>query len=370
MNELSDRDWMLRALELAWLGRGRVEPNPMVGAVVVREGRLVGEGFHSAFGGPHAEVHALDAAGALAEGATLYVTLEPCCHHGKTPPCTDRILSAGIKRVVAAMLDPFPQVAGKGVDLLRARGLTVQAGHCEAEARQLNAAYLKLLRTGRPFVHVKWAMSADGKIATRSGASKWITGAEARAHAHRFRGLVDGILVGAGTVRADDPLLSARPAGPRVACRVVLDSRAEVPLDSQLIATAREIPTLIACTERAPSGSLARLESAGCECLILPASDDGRVPIGDLLDRLGERRWTHLLVEGGSEVLGSFHDANAIDAIRTYLAPCLIGGGSAPGPLGGIGRDQMADVSRYQLSDWEKVGDDLFLEARRIEDAG
>src|SRR5919197_3355884 len=211
----SDLDWMSRALELAERGRGFVEPNPLVGAVVVRDGRVVGEGWHRRYGEAHAEVNALAAAGEAARGATLYVTLEPCCHHGKTPPCTDAVLRAGVRRVVAAMADPFPQVAGQGVAQLRAAGVEVEVGVCEREARELNAPYLTLLAEGRPYVHAKWAMSLDGKIATRGGDSRWISGPASREVVHRLRGRVDAILVGAGTVRADDPLLTARPLGPR-----------------------------------------------------------------------------------------------------------------------------------------------------------
>src|SRR5207253_7885382 len=215
-----------RALELAERGRGYVEPNPLVGAVVVHDGRIIGEGWHQRYGEAHAEVNALTAAGDAARGATLYVTLEPCCHHGKTPPCTDAVLRAGVQRVVAAMLDPFPQVSGKGADLLRAAGVTVDVGLCEAEARRLNAPYLKLLATGLPYVTAKWAMTLDGKIATRTGDSKWISNEASRRRVHELRGRMDAIIVGIGTALADDPLLTARPTGPRTPARIVLDSRA------------------------------------------------------------------------------------------------------------------------------------------------
>src|SRR5437764_12544149 len=215
----TDGQWMRRALELAERGRGYVEPNPLVGAVVVRDGRLVGAGWHQRYGQAHAEVNALAAAGEAARGATLYVTLEPCCHVGKTPPCTDAVIRAGVARVVAAMSDPFPQVAGRGAELLRQAGLAVEVGPCEAEARRLNAPYLKLLARGRPYVHAKWAMTLDGKIATRSGDSKWISNRASRQVVHDLRGRVDGIVVGAGTALADDPQLTARPPGPRTAVR-------------------------------------------------------------------------------------------------------------------------------------------------------
>src|SRR3954451_2333572 len=225
----TDRDWMRQALQLAERGRGVVEPNPLVGAVVVRGGVAVGEGWHQRFGGPHAEVHALAAAGDAARGATLYVTLEPCCHYGKTPPCTDAVLRAGIARVVAAMTDPFPQVAGQGVAILRAAGVDVETGTGEAEARRLNAPYLTLLGKGRPYVHAKWAMTLDGKIATAAGDSKWISGDASRRLVHDLRGRMDAIIVGAGTVRADDPLLTARPPEPRTPARIVLSTSGRLP---------------------------------------------------------------------------------------------------------------------------------------------
>src|SRR5262245_2742469 len=242
---LRDGIWMCHALVLAERGRGVVEPNPLVGAVVVREDTLIGEGWHQRYGGPHAEIHALQAAGEAARGATLYVTLEPCCHHGKTPPCTDAILRAGIARVVAAMRDPFPQVSGRGAELLRAVGVAVEMGLCEEAARRLNAPYLTLLTQQRPYVHLKWAMTLDGKIATRTGDSKWISSEASRRRVHELRGRVDGILVGSGTVLADDPLLTARPPGTRIATRIVLDSQGRTPPTCRLAATAREVPTLV-----------------------------------------------------------------------------------------------------------------------------
>src|SRR6516164_5470676 len=242
---MSDRDWMMRALALAERGRGHVEPNPLVGAVVVRDGRLIGEGWHQRYGQAHAEVNALAAAGDAARGATLYVTLEPCCHFGKTPPCTDAVLRAGIRRVVAAMPDPFPAVAGKGAELLRQAGVTVEFGVGEAEARRLNAPYLKLLATGRPWVHAKWAMTLDGKIATRSGDSRWISNEASRRRVHELRGRMPAIIAGLGTVLADNPQLTARPPGPRTPLRVILDSQGRIHDDSILVQTAHETPTIV-----------------------------------------------------------------------------------------------------------------------------
>lgn len=359
---LLDRAMMARALELAERGRGGVEPNPLVGAVVVREDRIVAEGFHARFGGPHAEVVALDAAGDAARGATLYVTLEPCCHHGKTPPCTDRVLSSGVRRVVIAMSDPFPQVSGRGIVRLRNAGVAVTTGCLEAEAQRLNAPYLKLLASGRPFVHAKWAMTADGRIATATGESQWITGEAARSHAHAFRGLVDAIVVGRGTVVADDPLLTARPPGPRTPSRIVLDSELRIPADCRLVQTAREVPTLVATTHAAAPEAAERLEQAGCEVLRFPPDGAGAVDVGALLDALGSRRCTNVLVEGGPRVLGAFFAAGAIDAVRVYLAPRLVGGEAAPGPIAGAGVAHLAEALRLAPPRVTVLGSDVCLE--------
>jgi diaminohydroxyphosphoribosylaminopyrimidine deaminase/5-amino-6-(5-phosphoribosylamino)uracil reductase len=357
-----DTKWLERALELAERGRGYVEPNPLVGAVVVRAGTVLGEGWHERFGAPHAEVHALVRAGAAARGATLYVTLEPCCHHGKTPPCTDAIIQAGIERVVAAMLDPFPQVGGQGVARLKQAGITVEIGLCEKEARRLNAPYLKLLATQKPYVHAKWAMTLDGKIATRSGASRWISGEASRDRVHLLRGRMDAILVGIGTALADDPLLSARPAGPRTACRIVLDSQGRLPATGKLAATARQTPTLVVTA--GPCRRASELTALGCEVLPLPAST-GRPDLDALLEELGRRRYTNLLVEGGAGVLGSFLDARAIDEVHVFLAPRLAGGADAVTPIAGRGVENLADA--LTLSDWqiERIGADMLIHGWR-----
>jgi diaminohydroxyphosphoribosylaminopyrimidine deaminase/5-amino-6-(5-phosphoribosylamino)uracil reductase len=355
---MTDHHWMRRALELADRGRGHVEPNPLVGAVVVRGGVIVGEGWHQRYGAAHAEVNALAAAGEAARGATLYVTLEPCCHHGKTPPCTDAVMRAEVRRIVAAMSDPFPQVAGRGTELLRAAGVEVEVGLCEAEARRLNAPYLKLLRTGRPYVHAKWAMTLDGKIATRSGDSKWISNEASRRRVHELRGRVDAVVVGVGTALADDPLLTARPPGPRTAARVVLDSRGRTPPTCRLVRTARETPTLVV-TAGAPSPDL---QALGCEVLPL----GGQQPaVAALLDELGRRRMTNVLVEGGSGVLGSFLDAGEIDEVHVFIAPRLAGGAEALTAVGGCGVERIAEA--LALAGWrvEGIDGDVYLHGWR-----
>ncbi|MBI3822158.1 MAG: bifunctional diaminohydroxyphosphoribosylaminopyrimidine deaminase/5-amino-6-(5-phosphoribosylamino)uracil reductase RibD [Planctomycetes bacterium] len=355
-----DEIWMRRALQLAEQGRGRVEPNPLVGAVIVRDGKIVGEGWHQQYGQAHAEVHALAAAGDAARGATLNVTLEPCCHHGKTPPCTDAIIRAGIARVVPALEDQFPQVAGQGAATLRQAGIAVEFGVCALAARRQNAPYLKLLATGRPYVHAKWAMSLDGKIATKTGDSKWISNETSRRRVHELRGRMDGILVGIGTALADDPLLTARPAGSRTACRVVLDSHGRLPIDSQLVRTARQVPTLIATTREA-----ATLSAAGCEVLVLPPDDAGRPDIMKLLDELGRRRWTNLLVEGGSAVLGRFFDCDTVDEAHVFVAPKLIGAVDAKSPVAGRGVETIADSARWITDTIENLDGDVYLRCIR-----
>jgi diaminohydroxyphosphoribosylaminopyrimidine deaminase/5-amino-6-(5-phosphoribosylamino)uracil reductase len=354
---------MRRALELAESGRGRVEPNPLVGAVVVREGQVVGEGWHQKFGGPHAEIIALAAAAEAARGATLYVSLEPCCHHGKTPPCTEAIIRAGITRVVAALEDPFPEVAGQGAARLCQAGIAVEFGPAEADARRQNAPYLKLLATGRPYVHAKWAMSLDGKIATRTGDSKWISGETARRRVHELRGRVDGIVVGIGTALADDPLLTARPPGPRLAGRVVLDSKARLPLGAQLVQTAHTVPTMVVVSPAAPAERVEALRSAGCEIVVPSRDHEGTPRLVALLDELGRRRWTNLLVEGGSEVLGRLLDAGAIDEVHVFMAPQLIGGSQGKTPIAGRGIAAIANAWKFAHQKLELLDEDIYVNA-------
>ncbi len=303
-----DESHMARALELARRGEGAVEPNPMVGCVIADDNEVVGEGWHQRFGGPHAEVEALTAAGPRAKGATAYVTLEPCCHHGKTPPCTQALIAAGIRRVVCAQRDPFPQVGGRGIEELRQAKIDVEVGLLESDAQQLNAPYLKLIKTGRPWIIAKWAMTLDGRMATAAGDSKWISGKESRTVVHQLRARVDAILVGSGTASADDPLLTARPPGPRVATRIVLDSSASLSLNSQLVRTATQAPVLIATSSTSSTkANRDQLAAAGCEILALDgASQNDRLL--QLLDDLGRRGMTNVLVEGGPKLLGSLFD--------------------------------------------------------------
>lgn len=355
---------MRRALELAALGRGGAEPNPLVGCVIAHGAELIGEGYHRRFGGSHAEVEALQVAGERARGATAYVTLEPCCHFGKTPPCTQALIAAGIVRVVAAMRDPFPKVAGGGIDELRAAGVDVEVGLLEAEARKLNAPYLKLLATGRPWIIAKWAMTLDGRIATHAGDSRWISGKASRDIVHGLRGDVDAIMVGAGTAKADDPQLTARLSGnvipARIAVRIVVDDRASLDLESKLATTAREIPVLIAAAANASPIYVTQLRDLGCEVLLLEGATR-RDRLLALLDELGRRRMTNILVEGGASLLGELFDAGQVDEAAVFIAPKLIGGAEAPGPIGGTGFAEMAQALELDGPTRIFVGDDVFI---------
>jgi diaminohydroxyphosphoribosylaminopyrimidine deaminase/5-amino-6-(5-phosphoribosylamino)uracil reductase len=326
---------------------------------------MVGEGWHRQFGGSHAEIEALQSAGPAAAGATLYVTLEPCCHYGKTPPCTDALISAKVRRVVVAQRDPFSQVAGAGIRQLESAGIQVDVGRLEEQARTLNAPYLKLLATGRSWIIAKWAMTWDGKIATNRGDSRWISGESSRAVVHQLRGRVDAIVIGRGTAIADDPLLIARPPGPRTATRVVLDSRAALSLDSQLVRTTGDAPVLIAAGPDSPPDVRQRLAAAGCEVLVCPAPTyDQRLQ--QLLDELGRRRMTNVLVEGGATLLGNLFDACAIDEVHAFVAPKLIGGASAPSPIAGSGLPHMSHALPLAAVKIEQLEGDVYLQGRPV----
>lgn len=366
---LDSSDLMRRALKLAAAGEGAVEPNPMVGAVVLdSSGNIVGEGYHEAFGGPHAEVHALRHAGDRARGGTLYVTLEPCCHQGKTPPCTQAVIASGLTRVIVAMQDPFPAVSGKGIDELRAAGIEVTVGQQEEDARELNRPFLTLVEKGRPYVHVKWAMTWDGKIASRSGSSQWISNEKSREIVHNLRRRMDAILVGIGTVRADDPLLTPRPAGTRKLLRIILDPHATLKCDSQLLRTLDAAPVLVAVSQQAPLSEVERLRSAGAEVVSVSTapstSEKPQFNLSELLQFLGRRKLTNLLVEGGSQTLGAFRDAALIDETHVFIAPKLIGGREALSPIGGLGIDQMRNALHPRLVETQRLDDDFYLRGR------
>lgn len=355
---------MRRALELASRGIGRVEPNPAVGAVLVSDDlELLGEGFHVQCGGPHAEVHALAAAGERARGATLYVTLEPCAHYGRTPPCAPLVVQSGVRRVVAAVQDPAAHADGAGFRILREAGIEVEVGLLANEARRLIAPFSRLMTRGRPYVHAKWAMTLDGRIATRTGSSQWISGEVSRAIVHQLRGRMDAVIIGIGTALADDPLLTARPPGPRIATRVVVDRQARLPVDSQLVRSIDAGPVLVAVGD-APSDRCNPLQAAGVEVLRLGelvCEVERLVDLSALFAELGRRRMTNVLVEGGGRLLGSCFDARLVDECHVFIAPKLVGGAGAPGPVGGQGIAAIGDAFALESVEVAPAGSDLYV---------
>jgi diaminohydroxyphosphoribosylaminopyrimidine deaminase/5-amino-6-(5-phosphoribosylamino)uracil reductase len=363
----TDHQHLARAIELAANGLGRVHPNPVVGAVIVRDGEVLAEGWHGEYGGPHAERAAIDAAGgADLTGATLYVSLEPCCHEGKQPPCTDAILEAGIARVVVASDDPSEKASGRGLGILRDEGVEVDVagGELAHRARLANQAFRKHARTGRPWVLFKSAMTLDGKVATPTGDSKWISGDSSRELAHRWRSRVDAVVVGIGTALADDPQLTARVEGVhRQPRRVVFDSTARLPLDSKLVSEAPEIPLTIVVTRAAQRSQVESLETAGAD-IVVATGENEPSRVRSALAALGDAGVTAILLEGGPHLAGAFLDAGEIDEIRLFLAPLLIGGRQARDPLEGEGVEQISEALRALTLDCEKVADDLLISAR------
>lgn len=356
-----DKIFMQRAFSLALQGNGRTSPNPMVGAVVVTQGKVVGEGFHLRAGFEHAEVIALREAKDSAVGATLYVTLEPCCHFGRTPPCSDRIIQAGIQRVVCSTPDPNPLVRGKGFERLKQAGIQVEWGLMEEEARRLNEAYIKFITTGMPFVILKGAASLDGKIATCAGESKWITGAEARERVHRLRDEVDAVLVGIGTVLKDDPQLTTRlPSGGKDPVRIILDTRARLPLGSRVIHPSSEAKTLLVTSASSPRERVEELRSHGVEVWSME-EEGGKIPLRPLLKRLGGQQIMSLMIEGGSEINASALEEGIVDKVVLFLAPRLIGGSSAPSLVGGKGIPDLEESWSLKNISLEQVGDDIMI---------
>jgi diaminohydroxyphosphoribosylaminopyrimidine deaminase/5-amino-6-(5-phosphoribosylamino)uracil reductase len=367
----TDRRHLARAIEIAEQGRGHVSPNPMVGAVLADSGGVIGEGYHGALGGPHAEVEAIRAAGERAlSQATLYVSLEPCCHHGRTPPCTDAIREAGIARVVVASDDPSQHASGRGLGILRDDGVEIVLanGDLADRARLLNQPFRKHARTGRPWVLFKSAMTLDGKVATRSGDSKWISGEASRRRAHRWRAECDAVAVGVGTALTDDPLLTSRdtePARPveQQPRRVVFDSLGRLPLESQLLRDARRVPLTVVVSRAAPRGATDTLEAHGAD-VIVATGENEPARVCSALDQLGAGGITSILLEGGPHLAGAFLDAGEIDEIRLFLAPVVLGGRTARDPLEGEGVEQIADAVRALTLDCSRIDDDLLISAR------
>ncbi len=358
---MTDQEYMALALQLAEKGAGWTSPNPMVGAVIVKDGEIIGQGYHAKCGGLHAERAALAACTGDPAGATLYVTLEPCCHHGRQPPCTDAILQARIARVVVGSGDPNPLVAGKGLDLLRAHGVQVTEGVLDRECRALNHVFFHFIQTGRPYVVLKYAMTLDGKLAAYTGASQWITGEQARRHVHTQRSRYRAILVGVGTVLADDPQLTCRLAGGRDPLRVVCDTNLRTPLTASVVRTARQTPTCLAtCVSQ--ESRLAPYREAGCQVLSLPQSN-GQVSLPALLKALGSQGVDSVLAEGGSALHWSLVRDGLVNRVQAYLAPKILGGQGAKSPVGGQGFPHPDQALRLAPPTLTPLGEDLLWES-------
>ena len=374
MYSAQDIEYMQRAMELAENGRGFVNPNPLVGAVIVKDGRVIGEGWHRKYGCLHAEREALAACTEDPAGSTMYVTLEPCCHHGKQPPCTDAVIAAGISRVVAGLPDPNPLVAGKGIAMLREHGIEVECGLLEADLRYQNRVFLKYITTGRPWVTMKWAMTLDGRIAASTGDSRWVSSEESRRYAHQLRAWNMAIMAGIGTVRVDDPLLNCRIDGMRSPVRVIADSYASVSLSSQVVRTAHQYRTVVAYSGTPDPSRLAALADAGVEilqvdsgqagdCTQQRAADVRKVDMDVLLSRLGKMGIDSVLVEGGAELDWSMVEAGLVDEVCCFIAPKVIGGSTAKGPVGGAGFPKMADAFPLEIESVTRSGPDILVHA-------
>src|SRR3954452_5593142 len=370
MNSLAaterDQKHLYRAIELAAMAQGRTSPNPLVGAVIVKGGKTIGEGYHEAAGQPHAERMALAACSADPAGATIYVSLEPCAHHGRTPPCTEAIIDAKISRVVVASDDPTGKAAGRGLGILRDEGIQVDVaeGEMAEAARLLNQPFRKHARSGRPLVVLKYAMTLDGKVATRTGDSKWISTELSRARAHRWRAESDAVAVGIGTALADDPLLTARVEGvARQPRRVVFDAEARLPLDSQLVRTAAETPVILITTRAASRRHVQALESAGVD-VVTTSGENESARVQDALRALGSRDVQQLLVEGGPHLAGAFLDAREVDELRVFVAPVIAGGRQARPDVEGEGAETIAAAAHSLHTTVERIEDDVLVTAR------
>ena len=357
---IDDERWMKRVLRLAEKGRGKTSPNPMVGAILVKDGRIVAEGYHAKAGEPHAEIIALRKTGKDAKEATLYLNLEPCTHYGKTPPCAPVVIEAGVRRAVIGMEDPNPLVKGRGVEALKRAGLDVYVGILEKECRRLNEAFCKYILNKEPFLILKVVATLDGKIATRKGESQWISGEASRRFVHRLRDQVDGVIVGIGTVLKDDPMLTARVKGGKDPYRIILDSRLRIPENAKVIEISPS-KTIVATTELAPGEKVERLEKKGVRVLILD-SKKGRVDLKPCLFKLGEMGMMSLLVEGGSQLNGSFLDEGLIDKIFLFLSPKLIGDPQALGMFDGHGVTSLKEAIPLNELKIRRIGGDLLLE--------
>lgn len=361
---MNDEQYMALALELAQRGCGWTSPNPLVGAVLVKEGRIIGKGWHTKCGELHAERHALSRCTESPKGATLYVTLEPCCHQGRQPPCVDAILEAGITRVVVGSDDPNPLVAGKGIQRLRDAGVNVTQHVLQEACDHSHRIFFHYIRTHQPYVVMKYAMTLDGKIATHTGASQWITGEEARHHVHTQRHRFRGIMVGVGTVLADDPLLTCRMEGGRNPVRIVCDTHLRTPLGSQIVQTAGKVETILAtcCTDTA---HIRPYEQAGCQVLSLPLHE-GHLSLPALMDTLGAQSIDSILLEGGGTLNWSMLKAGLVQQVQAYIAPMLLGGAGAKSPVEGLGFDQLCQAVQLSPPHITPLGKDILWESEVI----
>lgn len=351
---------MRRAIQLAKNGMGWTAPNPMVGAVIVKDGRIIGEGWHKICGDLHAERNAFKSLTESAEGATMYVTLEPCCHHGKTPPCTEAIIEHKVAHVIIGSRDPNPKVSGKGAAILREHGIEVTEDFLREECDELNPEFFHYITTGKPYVIVKYAMTLDGKIASRTGASKWITGETARAHVHKIRGRYAAIMAGIGTVLADDPMLNCRIEGAHQPLRVIVDSKLRIGTDSRIIQSAKVYKTLIAACDPNPE-KIKEIEAYGAEVILCPG-EDGRVDLEALITELGKRQISSVFVEGGGEIHESLLRNGCADHVMAYIAPLIMGGREAKSPVEGLGAECPDEGCHLINRRIEALGDDLLLE--------
>ena len=364
MRNYENEKYMQKALALAARAQGRTSPNPMVGAVVVKDNQVVGEGYHRKAGTPHAEVHALQAAGEAARGATLYVNLEPCSHYGRTPPCADAIVRAGVKKVVVAGLDPNPRVSGRGLKVLQDAGIETLTGVLEQEAQKLNLAFFKYIQTRTPLVSLKVAMTLDGKIATSTGDSRWISGAGSRKYVHKLRNVYDAIMVGIGTVLKDDPMLNTRLEDENIRdpIRVIIDNNLDLPRSSNIVKTARQQKTIVFCDQQADDARQEFLEEAGLTVIQL-ATDEEKLPLEEVLQVLGEMEIMTLLVEGGGEINGYLIEKHLIDKVYWFIAPKIVGGRAAPTPVGGSGIPQLKDALPLKSMEIQRFDKDILIVA-------
>lgn len=358
---MDDNEYMRLALQLAEKGCGWTAPNPMVGAVIVKDGRIIGQGWHEKYGQPHAERNALAACTESPKGATMYVTLEPCCHHGKQPPCVDAILEAGIHRVVIGSADPNPLVCGKGVQILQTNGVKVTENVLREECDQINQVFFHYIKTKRPFVVMKYAMTMDGKIATYTGASKWVTGEAARNHVHQQRNRYTAIMAGVGTVLADDPLLTCRIDGGKNPIRIICDSRLRTPPMAKVITTAEQVPTIIAtcCSDREKQTVY---EEAGCR-ILLTNEKNGHVDLEDLMEKLGQDGIDSILLEGGGTLHWAALESGIVQKVQAYIAPKIFGGKIAKTPVEGTGVPDPADGFLLRNSTITRLGEDFLIES-------